>query len=116
MTRTDPQTPPPARPRRTRKDEIKALQAELEARIAEAEWLKAHYDEQLRTALGQVASLRARARFPAVAAQPTARPDALDQAELERVRAELDRLAMAERRYLDRIEELKEALGRGPGY
>jgi chromosome segregation ATPase len=84
------------------------LDAELRARIAEAEWLKSHYDEQLRAAFAQVATLQARLRAGApMQGEPSgAELDAL-RSEVKQLRAELKRLSAAEQRYLDRIDELK---------
>lgn len=89
-------------------------ETELQARVAEVEWLKRHYDEQLRAAFTQIGELQqqleaASAAHPAQPAPPRETHDLEEHAELERLRAELQRLAAAESRYLDRIEELKEA-------
>ena len=95
-----------------RKDRFAAVQAELEARTSEAEWLKTHYDEQLRAAFAQISSLQARVRTPASQASASAL-NLEERAMLERLKAEVERLTAAQSRYLDRIEELKEALERG---
>jgi hypothetical protein len=83
------------------------VQAELQAKTAEADWLRAHYDAQLRAAFVQIADLQAKLD-PAQAGAAWAPAD--DPVELERLRGELMRLSEAESRYLDRIEELKERL------
>lgn len=90
-----------------------AAKAELQAKAAEAEWLKSHYDEQLRAAFAQIAALQARLRTADAAPAPAPRVNAPDPAEIVRLRAEVERLTEAEARYLDRIAELKEALLRG---
>ncbi|OYX35524.1 MAG: hypothetical protein B7Y99_03165 [Caulobacterales bacterium 32-69-10] len=87
-----------------------ALQTELQARIAEAEWLKSHYEEQLRAAFAQIGALQARVRAAAPPESAVARQPEADAAELAQLRAEVKRLSAAEARYLDRIEELKEAI------
>jgi chromosome segregation ATPase len=92
-----------------RKPRQDGLKAELEARIAEAEWLKSHYDEQLRAAFAQIASLQARVQALTVGREAEAAQGGADAAELDRLRQEVARLTEAEKRYLDRIDELKEA-------
>lgn len=88
--------------------QLAALKEELRAKEAEANWLKAHYEDQLRAAFAQVAALQAHLRN-----QPPEREHALAQVndqEQSQLRAEIERLHAAEARYLDRIQELKESL------
>lgn len=107
MTDSNPAISPPQQ--QIRKARPAELTAELQARIAEAEWLKTHYDEQLRAAFAQIASLQARVQALTSANQPE--PAGLsveDHKELVGLRREVARLNAAEQRYLDRIEEIKE--------
>ncbi len=91
--------------------QIEAMDAELKARIIEADWLKAHYDEALRAAMAEVEALQARLRTPMAAAAPAAAPSSSeDEIELKRLRQEVERLTAGEQRYLDRIKELKDIL------
>lgn len=86
------------------------LRLELEARSAEADWLRAHYDEHLRQAFARIGALE-----DELAQARTATPAPVDivlRADYERLRAEADRLGAAEQRYIDRIEELKQQLQR----
>lgn len=111
----DQDGPGRAEKRRPRRSEIDGLRAELKARIAEADWLKAHYDEQLRTAFAQIESLHSRLRILTASAPGSAEAGQEHSSEVKRLRAEMERLSVAEQRYLDRIEELKEAIARhGP--
>lgn len=88
---------------------IHELREELAARIAEADWLKARYEAELRAAF---AARPGTVRTPAPA-RTEARPDkGADQEAMKRVQAELDRALAAETRYLDRIEELKDQVER----
>jgi hypothetical protein len=84
-------------------EEVRRLRAELSARTLEAEWLKTHYDRHLRDALARTAPA------PTPAPPPPASPSISDT-ELRDLRAELQRVQMAESRYLDRISELKQQL------
>jgi hypothetical protein len=84
------------------------LRLELEARTAEADWLRTHYEDHLRRAYARIAELETQVEAGREGA--AARVDSVPRAAYERLRAEADRLAAAERRYIDRIEELKHRL------
>lgn len=93
-------------------DPERELRLELEARTAEADWLRAHYDDHLRRAYARIAALEG--ELEAARQGSAAAVDSVPRADYERLRAEADRLAGAERRYIDRIEELKQqAAGAG---
>lgn len=86
---------------------IRDLRLELDARIAEADWLKARYDAELRAAFAS----RPAAPRPAPAPEPAA-DQGPDAEAARRLQADLDRALAAEARYLDRIEELKDQVER----
>ncbi len=94
-----------------------ALEAQLAARAAEADWLKAHYDGHLRAAFAQIASLQTLVRSAGPEREDAAnRIEGMAEGlaeEISRLRSEVERLAAAEARYLDRIAELKEKLTGG---
>ena len=85
-------------------DEVARLRTELATRVAETEWLKAHYERHLREAMANIELLKSapNTHLPAPADR-----SAEDQ-ELRGLRQEVQRLQAAEARYLDRIAELKE--------
>lgn len=85
-------------------DVDRELRLELDARTAEADWLRAHYDDHLRRAYARIAELEAEIEALRSASPPV---DTIPRAVYDRLRAETDRLAAAEQRYIDRIEELK---------
>lgn len=92
-------------------EEVVRLKAELAARVAESDWLKAHYDRHLREALDRLARQPAPPPPPPPpAAPPPAAPAEPLLAELKGLHGEVERMRLAERRYLDRIDELKEEL------
>lgn len=84
------------------------LKLELDARTAEADWLRAHYDDHLRRAYARIAALETELE---AAARSSATPvDSVARGDYERLRLEAERLSAAEQRYIDRIEELKQQL------
>jgi hypothetical protein len=84
--------------------EVLQLRTELAARMAETEWLKAHYEQHLREAMASLERLKS---APA-ASLPAPVDRTAENEELHRLRLEVQRLQAAEIRYLDRIAELKE--------
>ncbi len=98
--------------------EIRRLRSELKARIAEAAWLKAHYSSHLEQAMDAIRRLPAApattAPLPPAIEESQERVPAVDADHLLALEAEVERLQAAERRYLDRIEELKDALAARP--
>jgi chaperonin cofactor prefoldin len=90
-------------------DENAFLRSELKARVAEVAWVKAHYRQHLREAL---AALQA-SKGPVAedAEEPRASVgSSSDSEQLAQLKTEIDRLKLSERRYLDRIAELKDLL------
>ena len=104
----------------SREDEHEAvihdLRQELAARIAEADWLKARYEAELRAAF---AARPAATAATTVSGTETGSDQGSDAETVKRLQAELDRALAAEARYLDRIDELKDQVQRlakgGPG-
>lgn len=95
---------------------IRDLRQELDARIAEADWLKARYEAELRAAFASRPAVTRATVTPGTETGPEQGPDAET---VKRLQAELDRALAAEARYLDRIDELKDQVERlakgGPG-
>ncbi len=88
---------------------ILELRQELAARIAEADWLKARYEAELRAAL---ASRPTPTRATIIPQAETGADQGSDPETVKRLQADLDRALAAETRYLDRIEELKDQVAR----
>ena len=86
---------------------IRDLRQELDARIAEADWLKARYEAELRAAL----AARPAAARATIIPVPETVTDKTTDAE-KKMQTELDRALAAEARYLDRIDELKDQVDR----
>jgi hypothetical protein len=96
-------------------DKLAALQMEVEARVAEARWLRDQFRERLREAEGETEALRhrlAEAEGSATGRRPADDDDELAAAhsEIQRLQAEMVNLSNANERYLARIYELKKAL------
>lgn len=87
------------------------LRLELQARTAEAAWLKSHYDRELREAYGRIEALQDEVqrltKDLGAGRGPAFRGDD------DRLQAEYERLVSAEQRYLERIDELKGARAAG---
>jgi hypothetical protein len=96
-------------------EKVAALQLEVEARVAEARWLRDQYRERLREAEGETEALRHRlsdAEKTVSGRRPAADDDELAAAhsEIQRLQSEMVNLSNANERYLARIYELKKAL------
>jgi phosphoglycerate-specific signal transduction histidine kinase len=85
------------------------LRQELAARVAEADWLKARYEAELRAAL---ASRPVPVRATLLPQTEVRSDHGADAEKVKRLQADLDRALAAETRYLDRIEELKDQVER----
>ncbi len=88
---------------------VRDLRQELAARVAEADWLKARYEAELRAAF---AARPAPTRTPIVAGTDARSDQGSDAEAVKRLQADLDRALAAEARYLDRIDELKDQVQR----
>jgi hypothetical protein len=96
-------------------DKLAALQIEVEARVAEARWLRDQFRERLREAEVETEVLRhrlAEAESAASGSRPASDDDELAAAhsEIQRLQSEMVNLSNANERYLARIYELKKAL------
>lgn len=96
-------------------DRVAALQMEVEARVAEARWLRDQFRERLREAEGEAEALRhrlAETEGSGSGRRPAADDDELAAAhgEIQRLQSEMVNLSNANERYLARIYELKKAL------
>jgi hypothetical protein len=95
-------------------ERIHALQLEVEARVAEARWLRDQYRERLREAEGEAEALRQRLAEAETTARGRRPSDddelAAAHAEIQRLQSEMVNLSNANERYLARIYELKKAL------
>lgn len=95
-------------------ERVAALQLEVEARVAEARWLRDQYRERLREAETETEALRHRLA-EAERQGPGRRPADDDElvaahSEIQRLQSEMVNLSNANERYLARIYELKKAL------
>lgn len=81
-----------------------AQETEIAALLAEVNWLKANYETRLEQAFAEIARLKADA------ADPVILPDGDLEVEVASLRSEVRRMSEGERRYLDRIEELKQQI------
>jgi hypothetical protein len=95
-------------------ERVAALQLEVEARVAEARWLRDQYRERLREAEGESESLRqqlAEAEKGGAGRRPADDDElAAAHSEIQRLQSEMVNLSNANERYLARIYELKKAL------